>query len=312
MYHAAAQAGSGIKTYRYKIDDGSWQTVEPNDDGTGTILVSGMVGAHMISIVAFSHSGLESAVITKDFKINTIKPSIAISVPSGWQSKGFSVPVMNTSPNPSKVKLCYSTGQTAWTEFNGNLKFLQDMDVTYYLKAVSEAGIESDVIEKSIKINSAGFHTIDKAEALIQSEYTFESWSVLTEKKSILSALLKNPNSAEAEINAAAAELETALAGLKKIPSASSEPPSDNSFTTSPSDNSSAASSHESSSQITLQPESGQYTNSRTGQSDVLPVFLLMFLSFMLLLGSLLLHMPILTRFGRMSCHKKRYPKHNK
>lgn len=317
VYHAAAQAGSGIKTYQYKIGDGSWQTVEPNDDGTGTILVSGIEGSHTISIVAFSHSGLESAVITKDFKIDTVKPSLAISGPSGWQPKDFSVSVMNTSPNRSKVTSYYSTDRKGWTEFNGNLKFSQDMDVTYYLKAVSEAGIESDVIEKTIQINAAGFHTIDKAEALIQSEYASESWAVLTEKKSILSALLENPNSTEEEINAATAELETALAGLKKIPSDSSDPSSDNSFTTSPSDNSSAASSHESSSQITPQPESGQYTNPRTGQNDVLPVFILILVSLTLLLGSLLFHTPtpivsMCIRIGRMSSHKKRDPKHNR
>jgi len=106
-------------------------------------------------------------------QLDTIKPMVAVYAGTyaedTWGAGSVTLTPYNTASNKGTTAFSYRVGENAtWTEYSSGIVVnadASDIDTTYYFKAVSEGGVESDIVEYRVKLDSKapnGEITIEK------------------------------------------------------------------------------------------------------------------------------------------------------
>ncbi len=90
--------------------------------------------------------------------LDPVKPVLELNSngynPGTWTNKNVTLSVRNVANNLSPVKIYVSTDGETWEDYNESIIHTEDTDesgVTYYFKAKSAAGLESDIVEGNVK-----------------------------------------------------------------------------------------------------------------------------------------------------------------
>lgn len=135
-------AFSGIYEYQYRIDGGTWQTLEANT------LTATEEGTHLYEFKAISNAVLESEVTALTVSIDRQQPVIRVAFDGTfgrWTADGAHFSFSTEAESLSGITYYYSDG-TGWYPFDGSDLILEEnTNAVYSFKAVNGAGTESIV-----------------------------------------------------------------------------------------------------------------------------------------------------------------------
>ena len=148
-----ASAGiSGISRVAVKKDDGSYNDITSSyssgytvtENGTYTFRITN--GANLTAIKSITYTKLDSA-----------KPVVSIDsndyIQDTWTNGDVTLTVSNTASNLGTTTFQYSTDNANWNSYTGAITIGSDTNTTYYFKAISAAGVESNVESIVVKLD---------------------------------------------------------------------------------------------------------------------------------------------------------------
>lgn len=148
-----ASAGiSGISRVEVKKDDGSYNDITSayisgytvTENGTYIFRITN--GANLKATDSITYTKLDSA-----------KPVVSIDsndyIQDTWTNGDVTLTVSNTASNLGTTTFQYSTDNANWSSYTGAITIGSDTNTTYYFKAISAAGVESNVESIVVKLD---------------------------------------------------------------------------------------------------------------------------------------------------------------
>ncbi|MDD4414729.1 MAG: X2-like carbohydrate binding domain-containing protein, partial [Oscillospiraceae bacterium] len=148
-----ASAGiSGISRVEVKKDDGSYNDITSSYSSGYTVTENGTYifritnGANLKATDSITYTKLDSA-----------KPVISIDsndyIQDTWTNGDVTLTVSNTASNLGTTTFQYSIDNANWSSYTGAITIGSDTNTAYYFKAISAAGVESNVESIVVKLD---------------------------------------------------------------------------------------------------------------------------------------------------------------
>lgn len=153
-----ASAGStGVQSVRVKKDDAGFTDITAtysqgyavSENGTYTFELTTTDGDTATTSITYT-------------QLDAIKPVVAVHTGTyaegTWSTGSVTLTPHNTANNKGATTLSYRVGENGtWTEYVSGVVVnadASDVDTAYYFKAVSEGGVESDIVEYRVKLDN--------------------------------------------------------------------------------------------------------------------------------------------------------------
>lgn len=147
---------SGITKVEIKLNDGEYVDITDSYE-SGYIATAN--GTYTVRVTNGAGETVESSPIVIS-TIDSVTPVLSVDTDgytSGtWSDSNVTVTGNNSASNIGDVTYKYSTNGTDWTTMTDDSKTFGDgTNGTYYFKAVSASGLESEIITKTIKVDTS-------------------------------------------------------------------------------------------------------------------------------------------------------------